>query len=131
MLENEESVNESTPVAIEEGASPKAVTIRPEMGQQNDDPLPAWEEMSPELTVDLEYIFAHAINSIKGGVRPKVKAQAGSKLKSKPTASPVGSGAARGGKRVQGKAETRYGKFTESGSSDDWVAARIAKFAGI
>lgn len=85
------------------------------------------KELSPELTVDLEYMFAHAVNSIKGTRKPKVQTGAGKKLKSKPTASPVGSGAARGGKVTKGRAASKYDQWAESGSPDDWVAARIAR----
>ena len=88
------------------------------------------KELSPELTVDLEYIFAHAVNSIKGAKKPKVQARAGSKLKVKPPASPVGSGADSGNKATKGKAVDRYSKFAETGSTDDWVAARIARMSG-
>lgn len=88
------------------------------------------KELSPELTVDLEYIFAHAVNSIKGAKKPKVQARAGSKLKVKPPASPVGSGAAKGNKATKGKAVDRYSRFAETGSEDDWVAARIARMSG-
>lgn len=88
------------------------------------------KELSPELTVDLEYIFAHAVNSIKGGQKPKATAKAGSKLKIKPSASPVGSGAATSKRPVRGRAVETYGKFEESGSAEDWVAARIARASG-
>ena len=88
------------------------------------------KDMSPELTVDLEYMFAHAVNSIKGAQKPKAKAGAGSKLKVKPPASPGGSGAATGKRTTKGRAAERYSKFEDSGSEDDWVAARIAKASG-
>jgi len=60
--------------------------------------------------------------------KAKIAAGAGSKLKVKPPASPVGAGAAKSGNASKGKVKDAYARFEQSGRPEDWVAARIAQF---
>lgn len=80
----------------------------------------------PEVGFQIEYILAHAARSIFGG-KAKVPTGAGTKLKVEPPASPVGAGAARSAKNPKAKGQEVYKRFENTGSVDDWVAARIAK----
>jgi DNA repair exonuclease SbcCD ATPase subunit len=80
----------------------------------------------PELGMQVEYLVAHAMRSIFGK-KARIAAGAGSKLKVKPPASPVGAGAARSGKATKGKAKDAYNRFEQSGRAEDWIAARIAQ----
>jgi len=83
----------------------------------------------PELGAQLEYLLAHAANSIFGKGKPRINASAvGSKLKISPSSSPIGSGAARSGSVKPKKAADAYNKFEKSQSVDDWISARIAKY---
>jgi hypothetical protein len=83
----------------------------------------------PELGAQLEYLLAHAANSIFGKGKPRINASAvGSKLKINPSSSPIGSGAARTGSVKPKKAAEAYNKFEQSHSVDDWISARIAKY---
>jgi hypothetical protein len=83
----------------------------------------------PELGAQLEYLLAHAANSIFGKGKPRINATAvGSKLKINPSSSPIGSGAARAGSGKPKKAAEAYNKFEQSHSVDDWISARIAKY---
>jgi hypothetical protein len=83
----------------------------------------------PELGIQLEYLLAHAANSIFGKGKPRINASAvGSKLKINPSSSPIGSGAARAGSGKPKKAAEAYNKFEQSHSVDDWISARIAKY---
>lgn len=83
----------------------------------------------PELGAQLEYLLAHAANSIFGKGKPRINASAvGSKLKISPSSSPIGSGAARSGSGKPKKAAEAYNKFEQSHSVDDWISARIAKY---
>jgi len=81
----------------------------------------------PELGMQVEYLVAHATRSILGN-KAKIAAGAGSKLKVKPPASPVGAGAAKSGNASKGKMKDAYARFEQSGRPEDWVAARIAQF---
>jgi hypothetical protein len=81
----------------------------------------------PELGMQVEYLVAHATRSILGN-KAKIAAGAGSKLKVKPPASPVGAGAAKSGNASKGKVKDAYARFEQSGRPEDWVAARIAQF---
>lgn len=82
----------------------------------------------PELGAQLEYILAHAANSIYGKGRSRVKvSDVGSKLKINPSSSPtVSAGNPRNNKPK--KAAEAYSKFEKSHSVDDWISARIAKY---
>lgn len=80
----------------------------------------------PELGMQVEYLVAHAMRSILGG-KAKIVAGAGTKLKVKPPSSPVGAGAAKSGNSPKGKTKEAYSRFEQSGSVDDWIAARIAQ----
>jgi hypothetical protein len=83
----------------------------------------------PELGAQLEYLLAHAANSIFGKGKPRINASAvGSKLKISPSSSPIGSGAARNGSVKPKRAAEAYNKFEKSQSVDDWISARIAKY---
>ena len=83
----------------------------------------------PELGAQLEYLLAHAANSIFGKGKPRINASAvGSKLKISPSSSPIGSGAARSGSGKPKKSADAYNKFEQSHSVDDWISARIAKY---
>lgn len=83
----------------------------------------------PELGVQLEYLLAHAANSIYGKGRPRVNVAAvGSKLKINPSSSPIGASAVSSRVSKPKKAADAYSKFEKSHSVDDWISARIAKY---
>lgn len=81
----------------------------------------------PELGMQIEYLLAHAVRSIFGKKSKAIQTGAGTKLKANPPASPVGTGAAKSSKAPKAKFQDAFGRFEQSGSVDDWVAARIAK----
>jgi hypothetical protein len=82
----------------------------------------------PELGAQIEYILAHAANSIFGGTLKAGASQMGCKLKASPPSSPIGSGTIKSGKQSERKAADAYNKFEQTHSVDDWVSARIAKY---
>ena len=83
----------------------------------------------PELGAQLEYLLAHAANSIFGKGKSKINAAAvGSKLKINPSSSPAGSAAVKSGSNKPMKAAEAYNKFEKSHSVDDWISARIAQY---
>jgi len=81
----------------------------------------------PEIGVHIDYLLAHAARSIYGGKPRAVQAGAGNKVRVNPSASPVGSGAARSSANTKVKAAEAYTKFENTGSVDDWVRFRSAK----
>lgn len=83
----------------------------------------------PELGAQLEYLLAHAANSIFGKGRPRINAAAvGSKLKINPSSSPTGASAVNSRAIKPKKVAEAYSKFEQSQSVDDWISARIAKY---
>jgi len=80
----------------------------------------------PDLGVQIEYILAHAANSKFGKVK-KVLQGAGTKLKVKPPASPVGAGASRQGQSQNSKYADAMKRFEETGRAEDWIAAQKYK----
>lgn len=82
----------------------------------------------PEIGYQIEYILAHASNSIHGGKRIKKQPAVGEKLKVKPPSTPFGAGAAKSSTSSKSKAIDAYSRFEKSGSPEEWVAARIAKY---
>jgi len=82
----------------------------------------------PEIGYQIEYILAHAANSINGGARAKKQAAVGNKLKVSPSSSPFGAGAAKSSVSAKSKVTDAYSRFEKSGSPEEWVAARIAKY---
>lgn len=82
----------------------------------------------PEIGYQIEYILAHAANSINGGARAKKQAAVGNKLKVSPSSSPFGAGAAKSSVSAKSKVADAYSRFEKSGSPEEWVAARIAKY---
>jgi hypothetical protein len=83
----------------------------------------------PELGVQLEYLLAHAANSIYGKGKPRINAAAvGSKLKINPSSSPTGASAINSRASKPKKAAEAYNKFEQSHSVDDWISARIAQY---
>lgn len=86
-----------------------------------------FREAAPEYAVDVGYIMAHALRSIKGQIKPKVPKGAGKKLKVKPPASPVGAGAARQGAKPSSPIEDLKANFERTGSESDFVAYQTAK----
>jgi hypothetical protein len=82
----------------------------------------------PEIGHQIEYILAHAANSIHGGTRIKKQPAVGNKLKVSPSPSPFGAGAAKSSTSPKAKATDAYSRFEKSGSPEEWVAARIAKY---
>ena len=94
-----------------------------------DDPLvKKLKEKLPELGVQIEYILAHAARSKFGKSKSSIAQGAGSKLKVKPPASPVGAGAAKGGgKTTQAKYKDLVQKFERTGRMEDWLAAEAIK----
>jgi hypothetical protein len=82
----------------------------------------------PEIGYQIEYILAHAANSIHGGTKIKKQPAVGTKLKVSPSPSPFGAGAAKSSTSPKAKVTDAYTRFEKSGSPDEWVAARIAKY---
>lgn len=82
----------------------------------------------PEIGYQIEYILAHASNSIHGKTKAKSLPAVGNKLKVKPPSSPFGAGAAKSSVNPKAKVADVYSRFEKSGSPEDWVAARIAKY---
>ena len=82
----------------------------------------------PEIGFQIEYILAHAARSIYGGKKIKAQPAVGNKLKVSPSSTPFGAGAAKSSTPKNAKVVDAYSRFEKSGSQDDWVAARIAKF---
>ena len=82
----------------------------------------------PEIGYQIEYIMAHASNSINGGTRMKKQPAVGTKLKISPSPSPFGAGAAKSSTSSKVKGADAYTRFEKSGSPEEWVAARIAKY---
>jgi hypothetical protein len=82
----------------------------------------------PEIGYQIEYILAHASNSINGGTRIKKQPAVGTKLKISPSPSPFGAGAAKSSSSSKVKGADAYTRFEKSGSPEEWVAARIAKY---
>jgi hypothetical protein len=82
----------------------------------------------PEIGYQIEYILAHASNSINGGTRIKKQPAVGNKLKISPSSSPFGAGAAKSSTSAKTKVSDAYTRFEKSGSPEEWVAARIAKY---
>ena len=82
----------------------------------------------PEIGYQIEYILAHAANSINGGTRIKKQSAVGSKLKVSPSSSPFGAGAAKSSTSSKSKVVDAYSRFEKSGSPEEWIAARIAKY---
>jgi hypothetical protein len=82
----------------------------------------------PEIGYQIEYILAHAANSINGGMRIKKQPAVGNKLKISPSSSPFGAGAAKSSTPAKSKVTDAYSRFEKSGSPEEWIAARIAKY---
>jgi len=82
----------------------------------------------PEIGYQIEYILAHASNSIHGGSRIRKQPAVASKLKVSPSSSPFGAGAAKSSTSTKSKGTDAYSRFEKSGSPEEWVAARIAKY---
>lgn len=83
----------------------------------------------PELGAQLEYLLAHAANSIFGKGKSKINSAAvGSKLKINPSSSPANSATVKSGSNKPMKAAEAYNRFEKSHSVDDWISARIAQY---
>jgi len=82
----------------------------------------------PEIGHQIEYLLAHASNSINGGTRIKKQPAVGNKLKISPSPSPFGAGAAKSSTSAKAKVSDAYTRFEKSGSPEEWIAARIAKY---
>jgi hypothetical protein len=82
----------------------------------------------PEIGFQIEYILAHAARSLYGNKKIKAQSAMGSKLKVNPSSSPFGAGAAKSSTPAKAKVADAYNRFEKSGSPEEWIAARIAKF---
>lgn len=82
----------------------------------------------PEIGFQIEYILAHAARSIYGGKKIKAQPAVGNKLKVSPSSTPFGAGAAKSSTPKNAKVVDAYSRFEKTGSADEWIAARIAKF---
>ena len=82
----------------------------------------------PEIGFQIEYILAHAARSLYGNKKIKTQSAMGSKLKVNPSSTPFGAGAAKSSSPVKAKVADAYNRFEKSGSPEEWIAARIAKF---
>jgi hypothetical protein len=85
----------------------------------------------PEIGYQIEYILAHAANSIHGGTRIKKQPAVGNKLKVSPSPSPFGAGAAKSSTSPKAKVTDAYSRFEKSGSPEEWIAARMATYKQI
>jgi len=70
----------------------------------------------PEIGYQIEYILAHAANSINGGTRIKKQPAVANKLKISPSSSPFGAGAAKSSTSSKTKVADAYSRFEKSGS---------------
>jgi uncharacterized protein YozE (UPF0346 family) len=82
----------------------------------------------PEIGFQIEYILAHAARSLYGNKKIKTQSAMGSKLKVNPSSTPFGAGAAKSSSPAKAKVADAYNRFEKSGSPEEWIAARIAKF---
>jgi hypothetical protein len=82
----------------------------------------------PEIGFQIEYILAHAARSLYGNKKIKTQSAMGSKLKVNPSSTPYGAGAAKSSSPAKAKVGDAYNRFERSGSPEEWIAARIAKF---
>lgn len=81
----------------------------------------------PDLAPQLGYLLAHAVASIHRSQKLKTRQPAqGPPPRPKVSGSPVGAGAARSGVKAS-KGSDQMKKFEETGSVEDWIAARSAK----
>lgn len=104
-----------------------------ELGQRfkalvNDPLVSRVKEEVPELGMQIEYILAHAVRSIFGKKTTNVKEGAGIKLKAKPPSTPGGAGTQKSSKAKEVKVRDASNRFEESGSIEDLVAMRTARF---
>lgn len=104
-----------------------------ELGKQyramvNDPLVEQVRRLIPDLAPQLPYLLAHAARSLHTTQKIKSSATtAANNAKTKPSASPLGVGAARTTIKAGKDAETAYKRFEQSHSVDDWIAARTAK----
>jgi len=82
----------------------------------------------PEIGFQIEYILAHAANSIYEKKKIKTQPAMGNKLKVNPSSTPYGAGATKSSSPAKAKVGDAYNRFERSGSPEEWIAARIAKF---
>jgi hypothetical protein len=92
----------------------------------NDPLVKELKEKHPNLGIQIEFLLAHVAKSKFGSVK-KVTQGAGTKLKVKPPASPVGAGASRQGQSQGGKYAEAMKKFEQTGRTEDWIAAQNYK----
>jgi len=93
------------------------------------DPLVARvKSQIPEIGFQLEYILAHASRSIFGNKKIKPQPAVGGKMKVNPPSSPFGAGAAKSTPSKNAKIQDAYSRFEKTGSADEWIAARLAKY---
>jgi hypothetical protein len=82
----------------------------------------------PEIGFQIEYILAHAARSLYGNKKVMKQPAMGNKLKVNPSSTPYGAGAAKSSSPAKAKVGDAYNRFERSGSPEEWIAARIAKF---
>jgi hypothetical protein len=82
----------------------------------------------PEIGFQIEYILAHAARSLYGNKKVMKQPAMGNKLKVNPSSTPYGAGAAKSSSPAKAKVGDAYSRFEKTGSADEWIAARIAKF---
>lgn len=95
-----------------------------------EDPLVAQvKERVPGLAPQIGYLLAHAANSLAKKAKAKVNVKATGNLgKAKVPPTPSGA-AARTSQPARKQVEAAYQKFEQTGSVEDWTAARIAKLS--
>ena len=128
-LENYKNGNQQWQAAAKEEI-PEIADETSEIGKAyqqlvNDPLVIELKEKLPHL-FQIEYLLAHVARS-KFGAAKKVAQGAGTKLKVKPPASPVGAGASRKGQGQTSKYADAMKRFEASGSAEDWVAAQKYK----
>jgi hypothetical protein len=97
---------------------------------QNDPLIEQIRVKIPALAPQINYILAHAVRSIhQKTVRKTALATGENKLRTKVPSDPFGAGAARSSTPVRKSVESAVKRFEESGSPEDWIAARIAKLS--
>lgn len=85
------------------------------------------KERVPGLAPQIGYLLAHAANSLAKKAKVQVKPATGSIGKAKVPPTPSGAAARTSQPPARKQAQAAYQQFEQTGSVDDWIAARIAK----
>jgi hypothetical protein len=127
--EMEINFNAAIPIEIPEMADEKSELSQKFRSMMADPLVEQVRKQVPDLAPQLGYLLAHAVRSMTGQTSAKPRATAtGIPLKAKVPSVPFGAGAARtSGKSVRKQESDAYQQFEKTGSTEDWIAARIAR----